>query len=581
MDLVVPELGDYATIREVTPSGQLRRLAAGHRDPGQATLVRALEAYQSSDAPAILLEVVQTGESRLIPEVPREAIVRAARDPEHLRLLDQLDLHSVMVVPIPARGRVVAVLSLITAGSSSLLSPDELRLVEDVAQRAGLALDNAGLYEAERQSRAEAEAARADAENARSSLSLLLEASMALTSSLHSSEGLANLARLVVAHLADLCIIDILDARGTPKRVAAESGDPAMHPLAATLLRFAPKPGSSHPAVRVMKTGRPEHSWQTPDTFLHQIATEPEHLLIAQSLEFRSYLCVPLAARGRVLGAMTLVATSYSNRQYSEVELRLVEDLARRAGQMLDNARLFEEQAHIAHILQQSLLPAELPQIPGIELAARFRPLIGDIGGDFYDAFPLGQGRWLLAVGDVCGKGPEAAWLTSMIRYTLRAAATEERDPSAMLSVLNAAVIRQAPRFQFCSLACGVLELREAGATLNLALAGHPHPLCRRPDGTVVPVGIPGDLLGVVEAPQFHDQMVGLAPGDAIAFMTDGALDQANVEVDNRALVSVLEVPGDRDAEALAGALESSVLAENVPRYADDILLLVVRARTG
>src|SRR5207248_11443603 len=152
---------------------------------------------------------------------------------------------------------------------------------------------------------------------------------------------------------------------------------------------------------------------------------------------FSSLMIVPLAARGRTLGALTLVAAE-SGRHYGPADLAVAEDLARRAAQAVDNARLFTQQRHIARTLQESLLPPKLPEIPGVEVAARYEAagLGTEVGGDFYDLFET-DGEWGVVMGDVCGKGPEAAAVTGLARYTIRAAAMRERSPSRILGILN------------------------------------------------------------------------------------------------------------------------------------------------
>lgn len=582
LDLVVPELTDYATLREVGEGGRLGLPVVRHTDPAKVELVRKLEAYQRGAVPAPIAEALATGRSRLSPEISRSALRAAARDAEHLRLLEELSPCSSIIVPIRGRGEVVAVLSLTNGESGRRFTPADLLLVEELSSRAGLAIDNARLYDAEHQSRLDAEAARRDTEAARSSLSLLLEASSALSGSLDSEEGFVRLARLAARRLCDVCLVDVLDAAGAPRRLAAEVADPALAGLAEVLRRHPPKPGGRHPAVAVLASGVSSYSPAMPPGFMEATTDGAEHLEVTRALDFHSYMCVPVAARGRVLGTLTLVATGYSGRHYTAADLTLAEDLARRAGLMLDNARLFEERARIAAILQQSLLPPELPRVLGAEVASRYLPAVGDIGGDFYDVFPLdrrrGRRRWLLAVGDVCGKGPEAAWLTSMVRYTLRAAAMQEATPSRMLRVVNDAVLRQAPTYQFCTMACAVLELGGGPAGLTLALAGHPHPLLRSAGGTVRTLGSDGDLLGVLPDAAHVDREVILNPGDTVVFLTDGALDpQAQPAEDNAALARALARDGAGPAEQTARALEAAVLGPRSRGYLDDVLLLVLK----
>src|SRR5206468_6517575 len=131
----------------------------------------------------------------------------------------------------------------------------------------------------------------------------------------------------------------------------------------------------------------------------------------------RSAMWVPISVGATTIGAMTLVSTE-SRRRFGEADLLLAEELGRRAGVATENARAFEERSALAELLQRDLLPPELPAIPGWRTAAMYRPAAGQVGGDFYDAIAL-DGGWLLIVGDVAGRGPEAASLTAMARYTL------------------------------------------------------------------------------------------------------------------------------------------------------------------
>ena len=190
----------------------------------------------------------------------------------------------------------------------------------------------------------------------------------------------------------------------------------------------------------------------------------------------------------------------------------------------IDNARLYSERARIARTLQESLLPPQLPTIPGVEVAARYVAAGEgiDVGGDFYDLFDLGGG-WSVVMGDVCGKGPDAAALTALARYTLRATADQGRLPSEALAMLNDAVLRQRGDGRFITVAYARLALNGTGGTrLTLSTGGHPQPIVLRADGTATPVGDAGTLIGVVEDPELSDSTVDLGPGDALFLYTDG-----------------------------------------------------------
>ncbi|MFD5031011.1 PP2C family protein-serine/threonine phosphatase [Streptomyces sp. NPDC058405] len=188
--------------------------------------------------------------------------------------------------------------------------------------------------------------------------------------------------------------------------------------------------------------------------------------------------------------------------------------------------------------LQQSLIPPSLPTVPGLEAAAHYHTASPDhLGGDFYDLFPLGDGRWAFFLGDVCGKGPEAAAVTSLTRYTLRAAALHNPDPGAVLTTLNTALYERYtggdPRF--CTAVYGVLEPADDGFALTLASGGHPPVLLLRANGEAGYLTASGGLLiGVLPAPRFGRAHTVLHPGDTVLLYTDG-LTEARVGA-NRAL---------------------------------------------
>jgi integral membrane sensor domain MASE1 len=236
----------------------------------------------------------------------------------------------------------------------------------------------------------------------------------------------------------------------------------------------------------------------------------------------------------------------------------------------------------IAGTLQESLLPSHLPVIPGIETAVDFRAAGKRhlVGGDFYDVFQRDDGSWTVIVGDVLGKGATAAATTGLARYTLRAAAVQESQPSRILHLLNDAIMRQSPD-QSCTVACGRIDLEQAdGARVTLSVGGHPLPLVLRADGAVEQLGRPGTLLGVLPDPDLADHTADLAPGDALILYTDGLTDAyAPGRIVKRAgLVAALESCAGRSATEIAGGLEAAILGPREgaePR--DDIVLLVLR----
>jgi integral membrane sensor domain MASE1/anti-sigma regulatory factor (Ser/Thr protein kinase) len=251
------------------------------------------------------------------------------------------------------------------------------------------------------------------------------------------------------------------------------------------------------------------------------------------------------------------------------------------AAVLTERRRVEDTVEYIADTLQESLLPSHLPVIPGVDAAVDFRPA-GErhvVGGDFYDLFQGDDGSWAVVVGDVCGKGAAAAAVTGLARYTLRAAAVQEKLPSRVLALLNDAILRQRAPNEFCSVAFARLEKNGVGGTLaTMSNGGHPLPLVLRRDGSVEPVGSHGTLLGVVSDPRLSDETVELRPGDALVLYTDGLTDAYAPEriVTQAELASALEGCGGRPASTIAREVADALLGDGDREPRDDIALLVL-----
>jgi phosphoserine phosphatase RsbU/P len=230
---------------------------------------------------------------------------------------------------------------------------------------------------------------------------------------------------------------------------------------------------------------------------------------------------------GEPLLIRTTVVDASERRAY-EREL-----LAARREADLERDRL----ARLAATLQRTLLPPALPAVPGLEVAAHYHPASTDeVGGDFYDLFRLDDGRWGLFVGDVCGNGAGAAVVTSLARYTLRAAAVHDPDPVAVLTELNAALHRERldPAHRFCSVVFGVLTPEAGGCGVVLATGGHPPPVVIRSDGTAeYGYDVGGQVVGLLPEASFVATALHLGPGDTLLLYTDG-LSEARVDRDLR-----------------------------------------------
>ena len=449
-----------------------------------------------------------------------------------------------------------------------------LAAIRDLSDRKRLIEERAELVSAEAEAQAQAEAAR-------QRVRFVSDVSEFLAVSLDYPATLVRLAELVVREIADLCLIDLVQESGTIERVAAVHASSSKQALAEQLFAYAPRLGNSHPVARALATGEAQLFSDHTAGSLRAITQDEEHLRILRELGIQSSVSVPLIARGRTLGALSLFSTNPDIR-YGESDVRLAEEIARRAAVRIDNARLYEERDHTAKVLQRSLLPPSLPSIPHVELAARYLPVGegNEVGGDFYDVFDCGDGNWAAAVGDVCGKGPEAAAVMGLARHTLRAVARFEHKPSALLRELNRALLEQSVEERFCTV-CH-LRLRPSRDHLRITLcsAGHPLPLLLQRDGRVSSVGEPGQLLGVLPEVSLVDSVVDLDPGDTLLIYTDGATEQRREAVaGEKRLRDAFAASLGRDAEATAAGVEEALrAARGSSPQRDDVALLVIRA---
>ena len=420
------------------------------------------------------------------------------------------------------------------------------------------------------------------AETARARAEALARASAALNSSMRMDPMLVEMVRAVVPSLADLCVIHLERPGGRIEPIAVACADPAQDAVAHALAeRQGADPDARVGPAAVIRTGRPEVDAEiTPEDLVREQVDPEERRLLAE-LGVHSAAILPLSARGAVLGSLTL-AMGTSGRRYGADLVELAESLATGAALALDNARLFAEQVDVARAFQNALLPSELPRIPGTQLAARFRAAgrSNQVGGDFYDVFAAGAGEWAVVIGDVVGKGPEAAAITSLVRATLQAAVLRGDGADAALHLVDDA-LRRRPAVQFCSAVHGRLRPIEGGGVdVRLLAAGHPPPLVLRRDGTLEVIDITGTLLGVSPEPRFGEAEVHLAPGDGLLLYTDGATELRGADPwrgESALRETVLASSGVSMAE-LVERVEHEALILSGGELRDDLALLAVGA---
>ena len=353
------------------------------------------------------------------------------------------------------------------------------------------------------------------------------EATTLLSESLDIETILDRLATLSTPTLADWCVIHIVGDDGVPHPQAVAHQDESKLELVREYQRrFTPNPTAEAGVAQVVASGTPLIiNAITPDA-LEAGARSPEHLAVLKALAFHSVLVVPISCRGRVLGAISLVRAE-SKLEYTQEDLGRARELAARAGFAIDNARLYEQTRSVAQTLQKSFLPPQLPDIPGVDIAARYYPAGegAQIGGDFYDAFRIDARLYGFVLGDVSGKGLEAATVTTLARHTIRGAALTARRPSEALRVLNTALVEQNQTDRFCTAVYAIVDPRFARVRVTVSSGGHPPPYIIKNDGTVEPIDCGGTLLGFIDAIALRDAEVELEFGDKLFLYTDGVLD--------------------------------------------------------
>lgn len=293
-----------------------------------------------------------------------------------------------------------------------------------------------------------------------------------------------------------------------------------------------------------------------------------------------SMCAVPLIVEGRHLGALRF--SFPEARLFDVTERSFVEAMAAQTAQALDRAQLYRQRADVSRRLQRSLLPPRLPEIPGVEVWAAYQPLTAamDVGGDFYDVWACGPQRWAVAIGDVCGTGPEAAATTALVRHTLRALTMNSADVGAIVRQLDstlADVAFETPNERFSTVLFGILTADPETFWLDYASGGHPGPVIVHPDGTVDVIELAGSVLGILPDATIDRRRIALQPGDEIVLFTDGATDARNGTsfFGIEGVAAVAKAAYTQDANT-AEAIEKAVFDYGGGRMHDDLAVLVL-----
>jgi PAS domain S-box-containing protein len=684
LEMIVPAVADICMI-DAIHDGRIARAAVRAVGRPDAAEVAARIRRREPSVPDRFITAERT--TMEIPhyraQLDHEDLRRLSHDPDDHEFLIALEMRSWVVATMSARRRSLGTLTLITSWSDRRYGPDDVSFAQDLANRIGLALDNAGLFSdlesVERRLDAvmsmldeavvihdangmlvyvndlaarwlgfpapeDALAAPADdlvdrlrvwseggagvdteliaehlnafrlpwqgmariaargvreerwvAVNSRAinapdgsilyavttakdvtdlkrsefAEQLLARTGELLASSTDYEETLQAVARVGVPQLADHCSVHIPDRNGVLQRVAvAEAGQRAPGPDERTA-----RLGDGSPLAEVIRTRAPLLGAE-----IRAAGQAPEQAEPAHGPGTGSVMVAPMSAGAQVIGALSF-ANGSESRRFDEADLKIAAEIARRASLAIENARLASEHAEVAHVLQRGLAPPELPAPRGFDLAALYRPAgeVNEVGGDFYDAFAI-DGGWMVAIGDVMGRGAAAASLTGLARHTIRTAGRITGDPREAARLVDES-LKRGPDLLLCSAIIMVLpESDHDPARIPILVAGHPAPLVIR-DHEVEPVALQGPLLGAPDEHRWELSTVELSAGDQLVLYTDGVTEArgASERFGDRRLRATLAIPAVPRAvvEAVEKALDSFVAGE--PE--DDAAVLAVARR--
>lgn len=393
-------------------------------------------------------------------------------------------------------------------------------------------------------------------------LNLLVRAGEMFHQSLDVSQTLNNVARLAVESFADICLFDLIDDRSERLFVTASAHRDRSREeaLAGVSGIFYVEEFGVHPVVRVTRTGEPFFLPHIDDAVIAEHAASRQHEQYMRKFHYRSKVVAPVIAHGHIFGAITFVRTDEDN-EFDRADLLFAVELGRRAGLAVANAKQFHREQYVAETLQRAFLPSWFPHNPRVQFSAYYRPgsTEADIGGDWYDAFEIGDGYIALTIGDVTGKGIEAARLMVLIRQAIRVAALDSKDPQRIASLCNRLLLIET-RAQLASAFIGILdpECRE----IRYTSAGHAAPLLRLPDGAVEALAPPSAPLGAFADSQYDVHTCPIPQDSMLVLYTDG----------------IIEVT--RDVIAGEKMLES-VVASDAVRHAANPAEFVERAAAG
>ncbi len=520
---VASSLADWCTLTTVDSDGALHRVALACSDPAtEEAATMLMGQVPAGEGPeSRVSEVMATGRAELTPEVT-EADVATAADDEQRSFLQHLGFRSRMTVPLVADGRALGALTLMRGEYRGPFGVTELALAVEIARFAAAAIGNARTH--------------GDLQVKEARLRSLVDGLGAIV---WEADPLTLSFSFVSRRAEDLLGYPVQRWLDEPDFWSSRI-HPGDREYIVSYRRVATAEGRDH------------------------------------ELEYRM-----VAADGRKVWFQDVATTDVGDDGLPRRVVGLMLDITRRKRTELVLWESRQRFASLARTLQASLLPPHLPEINGLEVAANYRSAEDgvEVVGDFYDLFDTGDDGWGVVLGDVCGKGPEAAAVTAVARHTVRAAAMREPRPSRVLERLNEALLTDDSEECFCTAVYARVVPGPERVRLALSCGGHPLPLVLRADGTVETAGRPGTLLGLFDEPDLVDVDLELAPGDAAVFFTDGATEakRRGMILGEDRLQAIVGACSGLRAEEIATRMVDAILAFQEGAPSDDLAIVVLR----
>ena len=530
--LVVPAIADWCSVLLLQRDGSLEPVAHAPADAEDPAALAGVFARPGRDG-WIATDVAHTGKSLLVSNPPTPA-------------------RSVLAVALVGRTRIYGVLQLATGPSERLLDLRDLRTAETLAARAATAIENARLYE---------------------QVQFTARAGEALAESLNLSTTMQRVLELIVPAMADWAVIDLFDEQGRVRIDAMVHADPAMAPLAARLIGASTaRPEFAEMIATALRAPHTQVNARLEPAVLAAMVL-PEYREAILALDGRSSIIVPLRSGGRSLGALVAYWSS-SPRTFGEEDVPLFEEIARRAAVAIENAQLYESERHVANAFQRAALPISLPDVTGIRFDAVYVAARNEaqIGGDWYDAVRLPDGRIVVSIGDVAGSGLEAAVIMAAMRQILRGVAHVYADPATMIDAADRTLKAEHPG-RIVTAFAAVFD--PIGRTMAYANAGHPRPLVRTADGTIRELPSDGLPLGLRDRSDADTRVLPLDRDALFIFSTDGLTESTRDPVEGeRRLRTALGDPAILARDDTAAAIYDALLADGTH---DDVVVLTMR----